>query len=335
MASELRKDIVSSEWTLVSPGRSKRPNEYKNNKKPQKPSPIKDCPFENPIVSAGGLIAGYPRKGEWQLQVIPNKYPAVSALPDVNGDGALKPSKHGPYWKLDARGHHEVFVTRDHRINFAHLSRAKANLVFQALKDRFHTLAKDKNVTYASFFQNSGEGTGASIYHPHFQLITLPIIPPDIGHSLHGSKRYMGKHGRCVHCDMIAWEKKEKKRIVFQNAKAIAFAPYVSKSPFELRIFPKSHLPYIEETVDSVISDVVEAMQFSLKKIGAAVTHNYNLFIHTAPLKDKASYGHYHWHIEIIPKVTQYAGFELETGVIINSLDPDSAAEAIRKAKIK
>ena len=333
--SELRKDIVSGDWTLVSPGRGKRPNEYRNKNKPPKPTPIKDCLFEDPAEAAGALISRYPNKGEWQIQVIPNKYPAVGNITNYNGgDKPSQPARHGLYWTLEAKGYHEVMVTRSHKLNFAYLPPSKAKMVFQAVQDRFRFFAKDKNVTYASFFQNSGEGTGASIYHPHYQLITLPIIPPDVGHSLEGSRKYMKKNKRCVHCDMIAWERKEKKRIIFENDKAVAFAPFVSKSPFEIRIFPKTHLPYFEETTGGMISGVAEAMQMSLKKINAAVTHNYNLFIHTAPLKDSKLYSHYHWHIEILPKVSQYGGFELETGVIINSLDPDVAAEAVKNARI-
>ena len=132
---------------------------------------------------------------------------------------------------------------------------------------------------------------------------------------------------------MIASEKKEKKRIIAENKGAIAFTPYVSRTPFEIRVFPKKHLAFFEDSPDSVLKDVTDVMQKALKKLNVALKPHYNFFIHSSPLKDKQQHSHYHWHIEILPKFGHYAGFELETGITINVVDPDKAAEIINKSK--
>jgi len=134
--------------------------------------------------------------------------------------------------------------------------------------------------------------------------MAIPVITPDINHSLRGSARYFKKNkGKCVHCTMIAFERKNKKRILYENKGAIAFAPFVSKEPFELRVFPKNHLPYFENTLDVDLDYVVDALRVVLKKVKKNLKDpDYNFFIHTSPIKDKKDYKHYHWHVEVIPK---------------------------------
>ena len=131
---------------------------------------------------------------------------------------------------------------------------------------------------------------------------------------------------------MIDFEKKEKKRIVYENAGAIAFTPFVSKNAFEIRIFSKKHSPYFENALDADIDDAAEALRAVLKKIKKNLNDpDYNFFIHTAPIQEKERYKIYHWHIEVVPKTNINAGFELGTGVEINEVDPDQAASLLRK----
>lgn len=131
---------------------------------------------------------------------------------------------------------------------------------------------------------------------------------------------------------MMDWERKQKTRIIYENEGAVAFAPFVSRGPFELRVFPKKHLPFFENTYDHDMAFVVEALQKSLRNIKKDLGDpDYNFFIHTAPMQDKGKYTHYHWHIEIFPKLAIKAGFELGTGVDINIVDPDLAAKTLKK----
>ncbi|PIP46549.1 MAG: hypothetical protein COX15_00370 [Candidatus Colwellbacteria bacterium CG23_combo_of_CG06-09_8_20_14_all_42_19] len=334
--SELRQDLVSGDWILIAPGRARKPEEFLE-KRERLRAPKEGCPFENLEAAGGGeMIAVYtsdstvPRVSyhkDWRVQLIPNKYPAV-----FHDGFAAKEKEIGPYKTVFGAGYHDLLITKDHNANFPRLSKNDANLVFRAFRDRYAIFLDDPDVAYISIFHNWGPKAGASVYHPHYQMIALPVIPPDVEHSLAGSKRYFQKNRRCVHCVQLAWEKKERKRIIYENNCAVVFAPFVSKSEFEIRIFPKQHLPFFEDTPENIMDCVVEALQKALKLMEKSLKDpDYNFFIHTAPLNNKNRFSHYHWHIEIIPKINIPAGFELGTGIEINVVDPDEAAKHIRK----
>jgi len=323
---ELRKDPVSGDWIVIAPGRAKRPHEHILKKPKRKASAVKGCPFENPGVNGHLPVLSYPNNERWRVQIIQNKYPAFT-----HEGGEVTREQHGPFSVLPAVGYHDVVVTRDHKNNFAHLPKGEANQLFQAFRDRYLMFSEHKSIEYALMFQNWGPTAGASIYHPHYQMIAIPVIPPDVDHSLEGSSRFYEKHKQCVHCAMIDWERKEKKRIIYENKEVVAFAPFVSRSPFEIRIFPKKHLPYFEDSDSRIFDSAVETLQKSLHSIEKKLNDpDYNFFIHTAPIRNKNDFQHYHWHIEILPKVTLRAGFELGTGVEINVVDPDEAAKLLR-----
>lgn len=325
--SELRQDPVSGDWIIFSPGRAKRPHDFMEKLPKRKRSPVKGCPFENPDGSGHKAILTYPNHRQWAVKVVENKYPVVTHQEKC---GVF--TKKGPHGLVPGAGHHDLVISRDHDKNFAHLSAQNANLVFQAFRDRYLTLVDHPCIAYISILHNWGPTAGASIYHPHYQMLSIPVVPPDVSHSLAGSARYYKEHKKCVHCVMIDWDIKEKKRIVFQNDGALAVAPFVSRSPFEIRVFPKKHLSYFENTHDEDIAAVVEATQFALKKLEKNVGDpDYNFFIHTAPIQDKEKYGHYHWHLEILPRLSIRASFELGTGLDINSVDPQDAARILRK----
>jgi UDPglucose--hexose-1-phosphate uridylyltransferase len=327
MNSELRQDLVSGDWIIIAPRRAKRPHQFIKREK-RKKAPVSGCPFENPQKAGHSepILLYQNLSLDWLVQVIENKYPVFTHR---NVCGEI--FKKGPYSMIEGVGHHDVVISRDHHKNFVHLGKKTANLVFQAFRDRYLTLLNDKCLAYISIFHNWGPKAGASIYHPHYQIIATPIVPPDIGHSLAGSDRYFRKRKKCVHCTMIEWEKKEKKRIVYENKGAIVFTPFVSREPFELRIFPKRHLPYFENTLDEDLEWVVDALQKALLKIERRLADpDYNFFIHTAPILDKDKHKHYHWHIEILPKISISAGFELGTGIEITVVDPDEAARILK-----
>lgn len=332
MKSELRQDLVTGDWILLAPGRTKRPHDFVIKKKKRKIAPIRKCPFEDPRKSgndAPSLV--YEGPHGWDLQILPNKFPAVSVANVFAGR-----QKHGVYSTLAGFGRHDIIVTRDHYKNFAAIAPEKVGMIFEAFQERYRMLAKEngKHVAYVSIFHNWGASAGASIYHPHSQMISLPIVPPDIAHSVNGSRIYFKRHHKCVHCLIIADEKKDKKRIIFENKCAIAFAPYVSRTPFELRIFPKNHSPYFEDASGKEVACIAAALQASLKMIEARLDYpDYNFFIHTAPIRGKKTYSHYHWHIEIRPQISTPAGFELSTGMEINVVLPEDAARLLTGGK--
>ncbi|MBI4160273.1 DUF4921 family protein [Candidatus Wolfebacteria bacterium] len=329
--SELRQDLVSGDWIVVAPSRRKRPRDTAAALPARVRIPREKCPFEDPQGNGNGEpLAVYPLRKNWQIQLIRNKYPVLAAHTEI----CPVALRRGPYAIIPGRGYHELFITRDHDNNFPKLTPRDAVGLFNAFQNRYRALAKDKCLSYILIFHNWGPMAGASVYHPHYQLIAIPVIPPDVEHSLDGSKRYFKKHRRCVHCTMIAWEKKEKKRVVYENKKAIVVAPFVSRNSFELRVFPKNHTPYFEDTSPRDMELMVDAVQRSLARIEKKLNDpDYNFFIHTAPVANKSRFSHYHWHIEILPKTNIWAGFELGTGIEIVGVDPDQAARLLRNTR--
>ncbi len=328
MESQLRQDLVSGDWIVIAPSRAKRLGKLLARNKRPIPSPKAECPFEDPQASGNDKpILLYGDSKKWRIQIVQNKYPALTHL-----QRCAEVLPDGPYSVMEGVGHHDLVITRDHLKHFPKLTPSEAQQVFEAFRDRYLMFLEDRCIAYVSIFHNWGPKAGASVYHPHYQIIAVPIIPPDILHSLRGSERYFSEHKRCVHCVMIENEVKEKVRVIYENKHAIAVAPFVSRNPFEVRVFPKAHSPYFENTTGDVFAGVAAATQAVLKKIEKNLHYpDYNFFIHTAPIQDRDHYSMYHWHLEILPKITIQAGFELGTGIDINVVDPDEAAVILRK----
>jgi len=327
--SDLRKDIVSGEWIIMAPERAARPHLIVPDRKPRKFPALGKCPFEETNLRATNQwppIANFPSEKRWKVVIIPNKFPAVmhyQACSDVYQEGI--------YSVMGGIGHHDLVITRDHRKPFGELSFDDAFHVLRVFQKRYAVMAKDRCLLYATAFFNWGANAGASVAHPHYQILTLPIVPPDVAQSLQGSARYAKTHHRCVHCDMIRFEAKEKKRVIHEDSRSIALAPFTSFEPFEIRIFPKRHVPFFDRTPRETIASVARTLQYVLRKIKKNLNDvDLNFFVHSAPLRERTRYGHYHWHIEVRPKMTMPAGFELSTGVQINIIDPDKAAAILR-----
>lgn len=329
--SELRQDLVSGDWIIMAPERERRPHALvKKGAKKRKAEPKKGCPFEPNVLKDSGNwppISIYPPNSDtnWKVLVVPNKFPALRHSPSCT-----IPFTHGPHNIKTGAGVHELVVTRDHDKTIADLGVSEALDILKVMQERYKEMAKDGCNIYTSTWYNWGPGAGATVYHPHYQMLTMPIIPPDVAHSLSGSKKYFETYRRCVHCVMLAFDLKEKKRVIEKNEHAIAFTPYVSRSPFEVRIFPLKHYPHFEKTPDADLRAVAAILRSALKRMRKYLGDpDLNFFIHTAPLKD-GKYDYYHWHIEIIPKITILGGFELSTGVEINVVDPEKAAQILK-----
>ncbi len=328
--SELRQDPVSGDWIIMAPERGGRPHNIGGKKAARKPSPKKDCPFENPKKSGNWPpILSWPNEKKWQILLTPNKFPALS-----HADGCAQNFRVGPYDLKNGTGRHDLLITRDHRKNFGDLAPAMATKVLEVLQARYRMLARDKCLLYTSSFFNYGPTAGASIFHPHYQVITLPILPSDFKHSLLGLEAYYEKNHRCAHCVMLAEELRSKTRIIDQNRFAALVSPFVPREAYEIRVFPKRHLPRFENTSLHELRDMAAMLQSGIKRLKRYLGDpDFNFFIHTAPLKNRTRYRYYHWHIEIVPKITIIGGFELSTGVDINVVDPENAAAVLRGEK--
>jgi UDPglucose--hexose-1-phosphate uridylyltransferase len=332
--SELRYDLVSGDWVVIATGRAKRPEMFKKEKNKREASLKINCPFCNikgqgkpTLIFARGKKTDLngPILKDWTCAVIPNKFPAFSKSDTLNE------RKEGPFRMMDGVGFHEIVVTRDHKKQIFQLSIAEIKEVISAYQERYLDLMNEKFVSYISIFHNQGREAGASITHPHSQIIALPLVDSDLMSSIKGSEKYFNDNKRCVHCDMIEWDRKEGSRIIFENEEFVVLVPFASRVAFETRIYPKVHHAYFERITEDQKNYFAQAFKVAMKKIHKGLNDPaYNFFIHTAP-SDGKDYGHYHWHLEILPKTSIWAGFELGAGIEISTIRPEDAAEYLRK----
>ena len=331
--SELREDPVSHDRIILAPERAKRPEELLKRRAPRVVSPKRTCPFED-LRHSGNWppIALYPSSEKWGIAVVPNKYPALTHL-----KGCVIDMLRGVYHAKTGVGDHEIVITRDHRKNFAELDSRTAKELIDVIKKRHGALAEDRCSAYIATFFNWGREAGASVSHPHYQILALPIIPPHASRSLLGAERYFKKYRRCVRCDLIAAERRKKERLVAENRHAIAIAPYAAKRPFEVSIFPKQHLSYFTKTSRAVVDDATLLLQSVMRRIKKYLRDpDLNFFIHDAPV-DGRNYSYHHWHIEVVPVnvISPPGGFEISTVININVVDPAVAAAILRGEKTK
>lgn len=338
--SEIRQDPVSHDWVIIATGRSRRPEDFKYKSKrteednPQKCVFCKKDAFEDPAKSGNVVVATVFSKNnqeEWQIKVIENKYPLLK------GDKCGLVINHGPYEVQPGAGHHEVVITRDHFRSLGQMSQEEIEKVVAIYQERYQFLSKFDCSRYILIFHNHGREAGASIAHPHSQIIAVPVMPGDAARSLIGSKNHYREKGECIHCAMIDWERKEKKRVIFENEQMILFAPYVPRTAFELRIYPKKHSAYFEKMDDSQKKDLAETLRQGLGRLYSALDDiSYNFFIHTSPVyKNREHADYYHWHVEILPRAsTPPAGFELGTDIDVSAVDPNEVAEYLRDVSL-
>ena len=310
--SELRLDPVSKDWVIIAIGRAE--------KTPKEPKAlVKSCVFCH-LESQGKPLFVLPT-----LSVIPNKFPAVLTSKD------LRKRNEGPYQMMDSVGFHEVVVTKDHIKDISQFSIQETREVIDAYQQRYLALMNQKFVNYISIFHNHGRQAGASLSHPHSQIIAIPVIDPDTQKTIIGSQQYWNLHKKCVYCEMLKWEQKDGRRIVFENDEFLVLCPFASRMAFEIRIYPKKHLSYFEKINEEQKTALAEALNVALRKIRKALNSpDYNFFLRTSPCDGK-DYSHYHWHFEILPRTSTQAGFELGAGMEISTIEPEKAAECLRK----
>ena len=329
--SELRSDPLSRDWVIIATGRGRRPETFQKERNKKDVSSEKNCPFcfteeEKPLLvfSSGKKSKKFAKN--WTTISVPNKYPAL--IPS----NFLDERKEGPYYKkMNGVGFHEVVVTRDHKKSLAQLPLDHVIEVINVYQERYLDLMNEPFVKYISIFHNHGKEAGASIFHPHSQIIAAPVIDPDLNSSLSRSEKYFQETGKCIYCQITDWDRKDRRRIVFENKGFVVICPFASKAAFEVIISPKEHSPYFERISDEEKKYLAEAMQVSLRKLYKGLNDPpYNFYLHTAP-SDGRNYSFYHWHMTIIPKTATWAGFELSTGIEISTIEPEIAAQYLKE----
>ncbi len=337
--SELRYDLVGQDWVVIATGRAKRPEMFKKDKRQKETVSKKACPFcdmhgqETPTLAfnEGRELPIAETKAvpdKWTTIVIPNKYPAV--IPGKSLDERTEGSIHK---RMNAVGFHEVIVTSDHHKQIAQFTQAQTKELMDVYQLRYKSLMNQKFVNYISIFHNHGKEAGASIAHPHSQLITTPLVDVKLQHALENSEKFFEEKGKCVYCHMNEIEKRTKTRIVFENDNYLVVCPFASKVAFEMIISPKKHLAHFEEATEWEKQDLAEAFGIAINKLHKGLDDPaYNFYLHTAPCDGK-NYPFYHWHWTILPKTSIPAGFEFGTGIEISTIEPEKAAEYLRNLK--
>ncbi|MBI4343592.1 MAG: galactose-1-phosphate uridylyltransferase [Candidatus Omnitrophica bacterium] len=330
--SELRRDPITGRWNIVDTDEPAGPDAFEVESRT--PGGGK-CPFclghegltppEIYVVRPNG---GSPNGPGWQVRVVANKFPALRIEGELNRRGL------GLFDLCTGVGAHEVIVeTPDHQRQMADLSLVELEQVLRAFKTRSLDLRGDKRFKYTLLFKNFGLSAGASLEHAHSQLIALPIVPKRVQEQLNGAWKYFEFRERCAYCDMMAQELQERERIVCENERFLAYCPYVSNFPFEIQILPKEHGADFAQITPEEIRDFTRILKATLLRLRHVLSDpSYNFIIHTTPIEAR-HHDEYHWHVELIPKLTRIAGFEWGTGFYINPTPPELAATFLRDAK--
>ena len=334
--TELRKDPIIDNWVIISTERGRRPLDYKIKTEEKKKGNCVFCEGNEsktpPEIFAFREEGTMENKPGWKVRVVPNKYPALKM---EEKEIILKEA--GMFKKMNGLGAHEVIIeTPHHHKDFDNLSIDNIVLILKTYRQRYLDLSRDKRIKYILIFKNYGIDGGASLEHPHSQLIGTPIIPQRIKEELRGAKEYFDLNGRCIFCDYIKQEIKSKDRLIKETEKYVVISPFAARFPFETWILPKYHNARYEEISDNDILSLAGIMKEILFRIKKKLNNPpYNFIIHTAPSKEFSTREwpdldkKYHWHIEIIPRLTKIAGFEWGTGFYINTTSPEEAARIL------
>jgi UDPglucose--hexose-1-phosphate uridylyltransferase len=312
---------------IVAKNRADRPDEFARaaaNKVAMR------CPFcQGHEEDTPYAIATYPDgEGDWQVRVVPNKYPALFSV------GELTRQSDGLWSTLGGVGAHEVIIeSPEHVSSLTDLSPQQARLAFCAYRDRLRELKQDRRLAHGLVFKNVGSAAGASLEHTHSQLVATPMVPTDLHVELSRALDYYLQHGQCLFCVLIEQELASAARIVAESPQFVAFCPFAGRFPFETWVFPRRHASRFDAASDDVLCQLCGVVQDVIGRIEAVLDRPaYNYVIHSAPF-DISPFDHYHWHMEIFPRVTRTAGLEWGAGCFINATPPDEAATLLRNVQ--
>lgn len=331
---QLRKDPITGRWVIISTDRQKRPNDFRV----ERATIIgrEQCPFcpgheslTPPEVLSYRQNGGAANTPGWDLRVVPNKFPALQV------EGTLDREGDGMFDRMNGIGAHEVIIeTPDHDRSLAAMSEPEIERVLWAYRERILDLKQDRRLRYILVFKNHGAAAGATLEHTHSQLIALPIVPDFVREEVEGARRHFAIKERCVFCDIVHQEVADTRRLVAENAEVVALAPYAPRFAFETWLLPKRHGARFEEAPRHEYESLARLLKSVLQRMERALeSPAYNLIVHTAPFADDVA-DLFHWHVEIIPKLTRLAGFEWGTGFYINPTPPEESAKVLRGVRV-
>ncbi len=334
---ELRKDIITERWVIIATERAKRPQEFTF--PPNEPDEM-ICPFcpgnesKTPPELWVAREHGEPNQPGWKVRVVPNKFPALRI------EGEMEREADGIYDRMNGIGAHEVIIdTPTHGQALEEQAVADIALGLRACKERILDLQRDVRLRYILVFKNVGQAAGASLTHSHYQLIATPVTPSHVKAKLAGARDYYQRKERCVFHDILRQEQREGSRVVFENGGFLVFCPFASRFPLELCLLPKRQAADFYSIEPEEILQLAEALKVVLSKLSRGLAKpQYNLIVQTSPSRGghrRSGYWDtidqdFRWHIEILPRLTQTAGFEWGTGFYINPTPPEESAAYLR-----
>lgn len=330
--SEFRQDIVSQHWILFAPNRGKRPDDFRHPPATPDPRTIPvtddDCPFCPKNESLNQTICYSPNNKNWDIRVIPNKFEVL--------DHTAGRSISDFYRVREGIGDHEVLITRPHNLLTAFLPDKVLDLMFESYQNRMHDLSGHSEVQYVHIIQNHGRDGGASILHPHSQIFATPFVPEHLHDEVTGSNSYFQTHGGCVYCEMILKEMSDQSRIVLDHKDYLVFSPFAARVPYALRIIPKRHQASFMDMTNSERKSLAQVMKLVLQKLYNKLANpSYNYYIHSLPVSHSLHTRYddrsYHWHLEILPRLNVWGGFELGSDVYVNTVTPEQASDYLRQ----
>ncbi|MGP0630628.1 galactose-1-phosphate uridylyltransferase [Nitrospina sp. 32_T5] len=330
---ELRKDPIVDRWVIIAQERGKRPADFAS---PTVNSQAGFCPFclGNEGKTPQEILAlrpngSGPNESGWSLRVVPNKYPALTI------EGGIDRVGEGMYDKMNGIGAHEVIIEGPcHEVALEELPERAVQETLWAFQQRIIDLKRDPRFRYILVFKNHGEAAGATLEHTHSQLVALPIVPELVLEELDGARRHYEYKERCIYCDIIAQERGDGRRVVMENHDFIAVCPYAPRFPFETWILPKYHSAHFEHDSTEALAGAANILKDVLLKLRMVCNQPpYNFVLHNSTVQSQHS-TYFHWHIEIMPKLTKLAGFEAGTGFHINPVSPEEAADILRSCTV-
>ncbi len=328
---ELRQNLATKEWYVIATDRAKRPEDFIG-RPPERPTESRDprCAFcsGNEHMTPPETMR-ITRGDAWQVRVFANKYPAFSAC------GSTERKVAGLYRSMKGVGVHEVIVeTPKHNATVATMPLADVSDIVRAYRERYRAAIADERVALVIIFENHGPSAGSSLGHPHSQLIGTPLVPTHIRYRSEEARVYYDDVGKCVFCQMMDFERRDGERMVWESDLYVAFTPYASGAPYEVWILPKRHASSFGDTSDEEVVGFAKALKTVLAKVYHGLKDpDYNFVIRSTP-KDQQSAPGFHWYVKFMPKLAQQAGFELGTGMYVNTTLPEHNAKFLRHVKL-
>ena len=326
---ELRQDKATREWIVIATERARRPHDFRVKRSRAdltlsgEPCPF--CPGNEAMVPPEIIAYRYGDQANgsgWWVRVVPNKYPAL--IPEGSTE---RKAEEGFFRKMDGVGRHEIVIEGPrHDLCIPLMDDWQVEEILWAYRERFLALQGDPRISLIIIFKNHGLGAGTSLQHPHSQIIATSVIPLNIRNKLYEADRYHDEHGRCVYCDMLNEELRDGKRIIDENDAFVVYHPFASRSPFETWIVPKTHEACFALIAPNNSKQLAHTLKATWAKLHLALNDpDLNFVIHTRRSAHEVSES-YHWHLQIIPRLINPAGFELGSGMYINTALPEETA---------